>query len=51
MKANDMTYEYHELPGVTHGPVINDAQPLIYAFFAKHAKEAQRQRRRSRSND
>jgi poly(3-hydroxybutyrate) depolymerase len=51
MKANDMTYEYHELPGVTHGPVINDAQPLIYAFFGKHAKETQRQRRRSRSND
>jgi predicted esterase len=51
MKNAGMTYEYHELPGVTHGPVINDAQPLIYAFFAKHAKETQRQRRRSRSND
>lgn len=51
MKANNMTYEYHELPGVTHGPVINDAQPLIYAFFAKHAKEPPRRRGRARSND
>ncbi len=51
MKANGMTYEYHELPGVTHGPVINDAQPLIYEFFAKHSKETKRQRRRARSND
>lgn len=51
MKANGMTYEYHELPGVTHGPVINDAQPLIYEFFAKHSKETKRSRRRSRSDD
>jgi hypothetical protein len=39
------------LPGVTHGPVINDAQPLIYEFFGQHSKATKRSRRRSRSDD
>ena len=42
-KELGMTYEYNEMPGVTHGPVIEDALPSIYAFFAKHSKTASRQ--------
>jgi len=38
-KELGMTYEYNEMPGVTHGPIIEDALPSIYAFFAKHAKD------------
>ena len=41
-KELGMTYEYNEMPGVTHGPVIEDALPSIYAFFAKHSKAASR---------
>jgi len=37
-KELGMTYEYNEMPGVTHGPVIEDALPSVYAFFAKHSK-------------
>jgi len=37
-KELGMTYEYNEMPGVTHGPIIEDALPSIYAFFAKHSK-------------
>jgi predicted esterase len=51
MQANGMTYEYHELPGVTHGPVINAAQPLIYEFFGKHTKDTKRTRRRMRAGE
>lgn len=51
MKNAGMTYEYHELPGITHGPVINAAQPLIYEFFGEHAKATKRERRRARAND
>ena len=39
-KELGMTYEYNEMPAVTHGPVINDALPSVYAFFAKHLKNA-----------
>jgi predicted esterase len=38
-KELGMTYEYNEMPGVTHGPIINDALPSVYAFFAKHSKK------------
>jgi len=41
-KELGMTYEYNEMPGVTHGPVIEEALPSIYAFFAKHSKTAAR---------
>ena len=41
-KELGMTYEYNEMPGVTHGPVIEDALPSVYAFFAKHSKTANR---------
>ena len=37
-KELGMTYEYNEMSGVTHGPVIEEALPGIYAFFAKHSK-------------
>jgi predicted peptidase len=40
-KALNMpNYEYKELPGVDHGPVITAALPDIYAFFDKHSKPA-----------
>ena len=41
-KELGMTYEYNEIPGVTHGPIIEDALPSIYAFFAKHSKTSTR---------
>jgi len=41
-KELGMTYEYNEMPGVTHGPIIEEALPSIYAFFAKHSKAASR---------
>jgi predicted esterase len=40
LKELKMTYEYNEMPGVTHGPVIEQALPSVYAFFAKHSKPA-----------
>jgi predicted peptidase len=38
MADNGMEHEYHELPGVTHGPVIEEGMDEIFAFFAAHAK-------------
>jgi predicted peptidase len=38
LKELNMTYEYNEMPGVSHGPVITAALPSVYAFFAKHSK-------------
>jgi predicted peptidase len=38
MKELQMTHEYKEYPGVTHGPIIEAAMPDIFAFFAKHTK-------------
>ncbi len=37
-KALNMTYEYNEMEGITHGPVITAALPSVYAFFSKHSK-------------
>jgi predicted peptidase len=39
MKELGMNYEYVELPGITHGPVITASQKYVYAFFAKHQKK------------
>ncbi len=39
-KELNMTYEYNEMKGVSHGPVITAALPSIYEFFAKHSKTA-----------
>jgi poly(3-hydroxybutyrate) depolymerase len=39
MKELGMSYEYVELPGITHGPVIMASQKDVYAFFAKHSKK------------
>ena len=38
LKELNMTHEYNEMPGVSHGPVITDALPSIYEFFSKHSK-------------
>jgi len=37
-KELNMTYEYNEMPGVSHGPVITASLPSIYEFFSKHSK-------------
>jgi predicted peptidase len=39
-KELNMTYEYDEMPGVSHGPVITASLPGIYEFFSKHSKPA-----------
>jgi len=38
MEELDMTYQYIETPGGTHGSVIGTGMPDIFAFFAEHAK-------------
>jgi predicted peptidase len=38
MKELGIEYEYVELPGVTHGPVITQSQQYVYGFFDKHRK-------------
>jgi predicted esterase len=40
LKELNMTYEYNEMPGVSHGPIIEEALPSVYAFFARHSKPA-----------
>ena len=37
-KELGLNYEYVELPGIDHGPVITASQKDIYAFFARHTK-------------
>jgi predicted esterase len=39
LKELNMTYEYNEMPGVSHGPIIEQALPSVYAFFSKHIKQ------------
>jgi dienelactone hydrolase len=39
-KELNMTYEFNEMPGISHGPVITASLPSVYAFFAKHSKPA-----------
>ena len=38
MKELGMTYEYNEMKGVSHGPVITASLPSVYEFFSKHSK-------------
>jgi predicted peptidase len=38
MKELNMTYQYVEVPGGTHGSVLTSGAPDIFAFFAKHSK-------------
>ena len=40
LKELNMTYEYNEMPGLSHGPIIEGGLPSVYAFFAKHSKPA-----------
>ncbi len=37
LKVLNMTYEYNEMPGVSHGLVITASLPSIYEFFGKHS--------------
>jgi len=38
MKDMGMDYQYVELPGIDHGPVITASQKYVYDFFARHAR-------------
>ena len=40
LKELNMTYEHNEMPGLSHGPIIEGGLPSVYAFFAKHSKPA-----------
>jgi len=37
-KELNMPYEYNEMEGISHGPVITAALPSVYDFFGKHSK-------------
>jgi poly(3-hydroxybutyrate) depolymerase len=41
-KELNMTYEYNEMAGISHGPVITASLPSVYEFFGKHSKPATR---------
>lgn len=38
MEELGMEHIYSEYPGVTHGPIIEESMPEIFAFFAGHEK-------------
>jgi len=40
MKELQMTYQYVEVPGGTHGSVLTTGAADIFAFFAKHSKSS-----------
>ena len=42
MKELKMDFEYKEVPGVTHGPIIGVGMPDVFDFFNKHTKPASR---------
>ena len=37
-KELGLNYQYDELPGIDHGPVITASQKDVYAFFGRHSK-------------
>jgi predicted peptidase len=37
-KKLNMTYEYNEMEGISHGPVITAALSSVFEFFNKHSK-------------
>lgn len=39
MKELHLDYQYDEIPGATHGSVIEKAMPDIFAFFQAHVKK------------
>jgi predicted esterase len=42
MKELNMNFEYKEVPGAMHGPIIGIGMPDVFAFFNKHTKPASR---------
>ena len=38
----NMDFEYKEVPGAMHGPIIGIGMPDVFAFFNKHTKPASR---------
>jgi predicted peptidase len=42
MKEMKMDFEYKEVPGAMHGPIIGIGMPDVFAFFNKHTKAASR---------
>jgi len=41
-KELNMTYEFNEMEGISHGPVITAALPGVYKFFSNHLKSKQK---------
>ncbi len=44
LKALKATVEYREFAGLDHGTIILGSQPEVFAFFARHVKDASVQR-------
>ena len=42
MKEMKMDFQYKEVPGAMHGPIIGIGMPDVFEFFAKHTKPASR---------
>jgi predicted peptidase len=42
MKEMKMDFQYKEVPGAMHGPIIGIGMPDVFAFFNKHTKPALR---------
>jgi predicted peptidase len=42
MKEMNMNYQYKEVPGAMHGPIIGIGMPDVFAFFNKQVKPATR---------
>jgi dipeptidyl aminopeptidase/acylaminoacyl peptidase len=38
-KEMKMDYEYVEVPGASHGPIIEAGMPQIFKYFAAHTKK------------
>ena len=38
-KQLGLDYQYSELPGINHGPVITASQKDVYAFFDRHSRK------------
>jgi dipeptidyl aminopeptidase/acylaminoacyl peptidase len=38
MKELKMDFEYNEVPGAMHGPIIEASMEKIFAYFATHTK-------------
>src|SRR5262249_5735500 len=42
MKELKMDFEYNEVPGAKHGPIIEASMENIFAYFAKHTRASRK---------